>query len=142
MNTRILLLSALLPLASLAGPDAVLRARMSEIMIPTIEMENATMREVLGYLHKQSKARDIDGKGINLFVRASKDLLDRTVTISFRNIPLRNALDSICGGSGLHYIVEDHAVVVMDKTKTSTTDNLQTRMYPVKGTFRELMKKR
>jgi hypothetical protein len=74
MNTRILLLTALLPLASLAGPDAVLRARMSEIMIPTIEMENATVREVLSYLHKQSQARDIDGKGINLFVRASKDL--------------------------------------------------------------------
>jgi general secretion pathway protein D len=142
MKTCVLALLALLPLVALSGPEDVLRKRMSEIIIPVIEMENATVRELIDYLRQQAKARDIDGDGINLFVQASKERLDRTVTVSFRNIPLRDALDSICSGSGLYHKVEGHVVLVKDKTERSQTDNLQTRMYPVKGTFRELLKKK
>ena len=140
MKTRALALFALLPLIGLSGPSDKLRDRLSEIMIPVIDMENATVEEVLNFLRKQAEDRDLDGVGINIFVKATRDRLDSTVTVGFRNIPLKDALDTICSGARLHYKVEDHAVIIFDKTAASQAEVLETRMFPVKGTFRELMK--
>lgn len=141
MKMHVIALVALLPLASFASAEK-LRKKMSEIVIPVIEMENATVAEVFAYLNDQAKQWDLDGDGINLFVKASKERLASTVTISFRNIPLKDALDTICSGSKIYYKVEDHAVILADKTATTTTEVLETRMYSVKGSFGEMLKRK
>ena len=54
MEMHLIALVALLPLASFTSTEK-LRKKMSEIVIPVIEMENATVAEVFAYLNDQAK---------------------------------------------------------------------------------------
>jgi hypothetical protein len=115
------------PLGTVGGGTA---RKLSSIVIPRIEFDNAPLLEVLRFLQRESVRLDPDHLGINFLI-----LLDREaarydhfrVTMTLRRIPLGEVLRYLSMATGVPYRVEEHAVLVAGAG--SPLPRMQTRYY-------------
>lgn len=51
-----------------AAPDAEIREKLNNIIIPEIDFEEATIHQVIRYLRRRSRELDPDGEGVNFIL--------------------------------------------------------------------------
>jgi hypothetical protein len=111
-----------------------MRKKLKTIIIPKIQFADTSIRTVLEFLKNKSRAIDPDSEGINfmLILKPQKRAVtvkgkkaaftevvpEPKVTMDMNNLPLGDAIRFLCTQTGLAYVVEPHAVVIMDKTVT------------------------
>ncbi len=134
-------------------------AKLDQVVIPRIDLRDATVREAIDFLKQESVRRDETGlggqRGINIVVNldagvdaaaaapeageagglpgAGLDPNNLRITVELSNIPLREALRYVTNLAGLKYKVEPFAVLVVPLNVA--TDDLFTKTYRVPPTF-------
>jgi hypothetical protein len=115
--------------AGLLAGDTV-ESRAARILIPAIDVEDASPRAVFEFLKEQSKAADPEGKGLNMLFRfapAGQKIFDEgTITLKLNNVPLSDVVRYVCLATGLLYSYDANALMVFDAT---TPRPMETRVY-------------
>jgi hypothetical protein len=100
-----------------AATVAPAAAKLEQIVIPALQVENKSAREVLALLVAMAKHEDPEQVGINLLFQCSAPPLKRRVTMDITNLKLADVLRYVCQACGLDYVVEQFAVVIVDQRK-------------------------
>ena len=85
--------------------------RLEKIIIPKIELREATLTEALDFLRAKAKELDPEKIGVNLVVKPGTTS-DARITVSLSNIPLVEALRYFTGLADLEYEVQPNAIVI------------------------------
>ncbi len=108
------------------GGDVVLERKLKSIVIPQVELSNASLAEVVDFLSQ--KAQELDAsesdpqrRGVNIVIDSSglpegEDPRQRILSIKLANIPLGVALKYATQQVGMVYRVENFAVRVISET--------------------------
>ncbi|MBT3378496.1 MAG: hypothetical protein HN742_25185 [Lentisphaerae bacterium] len=120
---------------SAAAISGDLYARVNELMIPKMDVEDMPITEVFEFLRKESKRLDPDHAGVNFFFKLrpgqKETVMQREVTMSFAKLSLAEVIRYVCMAADLNYTIEDRAVIIADvKTPLS---KMETRYYRVKA---------
>jgi len=111
--------------------------KLQEIVIPKIEFEEATLKEVIAFLRQQACELDPDGIGVNLFVKLApksqaaggRQPQAPTFTMNMQKVTLGEAIRYVCLAGGLNFRVESDAVVIADNSLPLTP--MESRVYRV-----------
>lgn len=98
--------------ARLADDAALIRDRLAKIIIPTIEFRDVPLGDALVFLREKTKELDPEKKGINLVSIPAKNAPEPRLTVSFKEIPLSEALKYIAALSDLEVEFGDPAVIL------------------------------
>ncbi|MEI6277896.1 MAG: Amuc_1098 family type IV pilus outer membrane protein [Verrucomicrobiae bacterium] len=119
---------------------ASINRKLDEIILPSINFSDATIRAALDQLKKLAAAADKEEpdpsrKGVNIVLKLSAEqeaaILPFTLTLS--DIPLRSAIDYVARASNLKLKIEPYSVVVVPQSER--TDVLITKEYKVPPSF-------
>jgi beta-lactamase regulating signal transducer with metallopeptidase domain len=92
------------------------------IIIPKIELREATLAEALDFLRMKAKELDPEKTGVNLVLEPGATS-DAKITVSLVNIPLLEALHYVASLANFEYQVQPNAIVVQPSAgKTGTND--------------------
>jgi len=135
-------------------------AKLNQIRIPEISLNNSTVEEAIEFLRLRSVELDPEGTGINFVVRTPK-VVDETGAeteagtaalddpglggggnpnailigkLDLKNVPLRVALQYICDEAKLRYKVDEFAVTLLPTGADDTAEIVQ-RSWTVPPTF-------
>lgn len=141
------------------GTEAI-SAKLNRIIIPKIDLRDATIREAVEFLKQRSRELDTttddpkQKKGVNIVLKLPTQAApaetapgteatagstapavtpDSTITLSLNNVPLIEALRYLTELAGLKYKVEPFAVSIVPMTEN--TDELLTKEYRVPPGF-------
>lgn len=98
--------------AHLAEDEGALRARLEKIIIPEIEFRDVPLSDALVLLRKEARDFDPEKKGVNLVHIPAEGAPEPLITVSFKEIPLTEALKYLAALSGLDVDFGDAAVVL------------------------------
>lgn len=117
---------------------ARLRQKMDEIIIPSVHFENATLKQALEFLRKQSRELDKSSapaakKGVNIILRQTDFQDSPHITLDLKNVPLSEVLRYVTELSLMRFRVESEAVFVVGLH--AFEDEMQTRTYHVAPDF-------
>ena len=119
---------------------AAINRKLEEIILPSINFSETTIREALDELKRRAAAADKDEpdptrKGVNIVLKLSPDqesaILPFSLTLS--DIPLGAAIDYVARAANLKLKVEPYSVVVVPQSER--TDVLLTKQYKVPPGF-------
>jgi general secretion pathway protein D len=131
-----------------ASSKANIMRKLDDIVIPSMDLQDASIREVVQFLTQQSKQIDPAGEGVNIVLKlpSSSEPLDEmdpdaappvtedtSITIILNQIPLIEAIRYVTELTGLKYKVEPFAVAIVPITEN--TDELVTREFRVTPSF-------
>lgn len=85
---------------------------LQKLIVPKIEFREATLSDVLGFLHKVSGEISADKKPISFVFHAPPGTTIPTVTLSLHQVPMLDVLRYVTATTGLAYKVEPHAVII------------------------------
>ncbi len=130
----ILALLAALALPFSASSQSATRKQMQQkldrIILTRIVFEETRVADVLRTLRDRVREVDLDDdRPFNLVIRAKKEALDGLVSLDMENIPAGEAIRYVCMVAGLRYVVEPHAVVILDEA--ATAERMETRIYHI-----------
>lgn len=144
------------------GTEAI-TTKLNRIIIPRIDLRDATIREAVEYLKQQSRQLDSttdnpkDKRGVNIVLKldsapaapapdpnapapaegaaapVASGGADTRVTLALSNVPLIEALRYLTELGGLKYKIEPYAVSIVPLTEN--TDELVTKEYRVPPSF-------
>jgi len=86
---------------ALGTPEAALLERAKGIILPHIELKDATVDECVEYLRQKSIELDPAKKGLNIVVKHSKSSAEARITLSLAKIPVAEALRYVASLAGL-----------------------------------------
>lgn len=89
-----------------------LEAPLQKMIVPKIEFREATLSDVLSFLHKISGELSPDKKPVSFVFHAPPGATIPTVTLSLHQAPMLDVLRYITATTGLAYKVEPHAVII------------------------------
>ena len=93
--------------------------KLDSIILPHFAVSDATVREAIAFLQQQSEEQDrsVDGMkgGIEFKLSLDSNAAASTLTIDLANVPLREAIDSICNLADLRFQPYQNAVIVGPK---------------------------
>lgn len=122
----------LAPTGAAAGQE--LQRRLQSTIIPVVELKDATVDDVVAYLRRQSAALDRDGRPLNFLLvlppERNREIRARTVTMSLNRIPLLDVIRYFCLAAGLHFRLEDEAVILTD-APSAAPGTMESRAYPL-----------
>jgi general secretion pathway protein D len=145
--------------AGIRGTEATM-AKLNRIIIPRIDLRDATVREAVEFLKQRSRELDTateepqERRGVNIFLKlppAGPELApppategavappvvsgtaDTRVTLSLTNVPLIEALRYLTELAGLKFKIEPYAVSIVPITEATT--DLITKKYRVPPGF-------
>lgn len=94
-----------------AAPGARVEAKEAEIILPKIELREATLDEAVEAVVKMSREHDPRKQGVNVFLKLSNPNTAK-VTLSLKNVAVSQALRYIADLSGLMFSKERGAFVL------------------------------
>jgi general secretion pathway protein D len=145
--------------AGIRGTEATM-AKLNRIIIPRIDLRDATVREAVEFLKQRSRELDTateepqERRGVNIFLKLPptgaelappppaegavappvvSGTADTRVTLSLTNVPLIEALRYLTELAGLKYKIEPYAVSIVPITEATT--DLITKKYRVPPGF-------
>jgi hypothetical protein len=89
-----------------------LARNVDEIVIPELNVRDASVADVVDILQADSKARSGDKAPINFVWQAPEESRIAKVTLNLRSVPLGDALKYVLESAGLRYRVDPHAIVI------------------------------
>lgn len=98
--------------ARLLEDESAVRARLEKIIIPSIELNNASLTDALAFLGVRAGELDPEKKGVNLVHFPEKGAPEPRLTISLKEIPLTEALKYVAALSELELEFDETAVVL------------------------------
>lgn len=114
--------------------------KLDEIIIPTINFSDASIREALEFIRQRAGALDVtesdpSRKGINLVLKLKPGAPEENVLINLNltDVPLRAAIDYVARAASMKLKVEPYAVVVVPESEP--IDILITKEYKVAPGF-------
>lgn len=96
----------------LAGREASVRERLEKIIIPSIELDNASLTDTLAFLGVRARELDPEKKGVNLVNFPGEGAPEPRLTISLKEIPLTEALKYVAALSDLELEFDEEAVLL------------------------------
>ena len=90
----------------------VMEAPLQKMIVPKVEFREATLSDVLGFLHQISGELAVDKKPVSFVFQAPPGAMLPTVTLSLQNVPMLDLIRYITATAGLSYKIEQHAVVI------------------------------
>ena len=120
-------------------------AKLQSIIIPKLELDEATIAQAVAFLRKRSQELDPDGEGVNILLQLAPAAPDAknakggaaappTISLSLNRVPLSEVIRYVCMQADLKFSVESNAVIIADKIMP--IGEMQTRAYTVKpGVF-------
>lgn len=119
---------------------ASLNRKLDDIILPSINFNETTVREALDELKRRAAAADRDEqdparKGINIVLKLTPEQESAILpfSLSLTDVPLRVAIDYVARASNLKLKVEPYSVVVVPQSEP--TDVLITKEYKVPPSF-------
>jgi hypothetical protein len=105
-------------------------AKAKQIIIPRIEMREATLDDVLAFLRKQAAEVDPDKAGVKLTLKPGT-VTNARITVSLTNVPLLEAMRYVTGLTNLKLTIRRDELVVEPlndekKSDSGTTDPVKT----------------
>ncbi|MFC5051896.1 Amuc_1098 family type IV pilus outer membrane protein [Rubritalea spongiae] len=99
-------------------------AKLRQIMIPVVDFQNASIREVYDVIREWSRefdhqAMSAEQKGVNFVLNLGdqdsetyQQISNKLVTLNVRNVPLEKVLDYVSHATGTQWMMDDHAVII------------------------------
>ncbi len=119
---------------------ASINRKLDDIILPSINFSETTVREALDELKRRAAAADKDEpdptrKGVNIVLKLSPEQENAILpfSLSLSDVPLRAAIDYVARASNLKLKVEPYSVVVVPQSEP--TDVLITKEYKVPPSF-------
>lgn len=119
---------------------ASINRKLDEIIVPNINLNDATIREALEFLRQRSAALDTtetdpSRKGINLLLKLAPGTSeeDLRINLSLGDVPLRTAIEYVASAANMKLKVEPYAVVVVPESEQ--TDVLIVKQWKVSPSF-------
>lgn len=93
---------------------------LSTVILPQINLQEATLSEAVDYLRVQTQLldpRDLseEAKGVSFVLNGSAEMRNQVVNLNLRNVPLSAALDFLTNTTRTSYKVSDFAVEIFDR---------------------------
>ena len=122
MNTRLLLTAALswvfssALLAQQKTESLTIQQKLDQIILPTVQFQNATIEEALEYLRVKSREVDKDNSpptsnGVSFVLKADASKAS-TISLDLKDVPLGVVLGYCVELAGVKYRVDAHAVFI------------------------------
>jgi hypothetical protein len=112
------------------NPSGSLRHKVDEIIIPEMNVHDASVIDVVEFLRGQSQTLSSDKTAINFVWQAPEDAKAAKVTLNLRNIPLADVLKYVMDSTGLRYRVDAHAIVIYKPLPTAPKDSTPSNAKP------------
>lgn len=112
----------------------------TEFRVPRIEMREAQFDDVLDSLREASQSADPEGVGVNIVYQGPDTDDLPQITISLRNVSLKDAIRYITEAAGLSYRIERNAVIIT--SRDAPRGEVVTRIYPVNPAFMDIVRQR
>lgn len=105
-----------------AGGSVAIEAKLSEIVVPSLEFENARLVDVVDYLRQKAVELDVAEndpvrRGVNIIIDSSslagEDAGERLLSVKLANVPLGVALRYVVEKVGLAYRTDNTAIRVI-----------------------------
>lgn len=126
--------------AHLAEDDVAFRARLENIIIPQIEFRDVGLSDALAFLRAKALEHYPEKKGVNLVYVAGAKTPEPRLTVSFKDIPLTEALKYFAALAALDLEFSEAAVVLRDRSAMPalSAGNALSPTGPPAGKSREL----
>lgn len=98
-----------------AAPVLPLMKKAGEIIIPRVQLREATVAEAVDFLKVKSKELDKEKHGVNIIVRAEGVALTQRITLDLQDVPLSEALKYVAELAGLKVKGEPYAYLLEPK---------------------------
>jgi hypothetical protein len=92
--------------------SASLRQKIDSLIVPEINVREASVSDVVNFLKEQAQALSADKASVNVIWEAPEETKTAKVTLSLREVPLADALKYVTESVGLRYRVDAHAIVI------------------------------
>jgi hypothetical protein len=109
-----------------AGAESAALKKAEKIIIPRIELREATLAETVDFLRVKTREIDPDGKGINILVKGQVPNSAR-ITLSLTNIPLIEALRYAAGLTEFKLKIEPNVLVLESPNSPDATGSERTK---------------
>ena len=111
-----------------APPAGYYESKLSMIVFPSVAFQESSMDEVIEFLRAKSidydkVEKDPSKKGVNIILQHDANSPAAKVTLSLKDVPMRDVLKYVTLLGGMTYKVEPYAVVVMPLSKRNTEVN-------------------
>ena len=104
-----------------------IRTKAEQIIIPKIDLRDATLAEALLFLRVKAKELDPEKEGINFVVEDSPPG-DPRITMTLRDVPLKEALHYVTELAGMKFRFDGNAVTIVS-VKVADPKTLVTRTF-------------
>ena len=133
------------PIPSAGGKMQFVSEKMAGMVVPNVDLEQASLFEAVDFLRNQARALDtgtVDSadKGINIVVNLGNDpdgsgakISARRMNLKVQNVPFLSLLQMICEQIGAKFTVGDYAVTL--RPLSSDVTEIVTRSYRVPPDF-------
>jgi hypothetical protein len=103
-----------------------LMTKMSKIIFPTIEFQDATIDEAIEYMRIKSREfdtfTDASGvKGVNIIMHQGNVSSNAAISLDLKNVPMLEALRFITDLAQMKFRIEAHAVLVLPLSEDGST---------------------
>ncbi|NJM38848.1 MAG: type II and III secretion system protein, partial [Akkermansiaceae bacterium] len=124
--------------------DITISAKLDNIIIPRVALEQASLQEALDFLRLRAAENDSDEpdparKGVNFTVNlgpsdspAAAKVRDERINLQLSRVPLSQVLKQITELTGTSYTTDDYSVII---SATASTGDLLSRAYKVPPDF-------
>jgi beta-lactamase regulating signal transducer with metallopeptidase domain len=102
--------------ARLLEDESAVRARLEKIIIPQIEFRDVGLSDALTFLRAKAREQDPEKKGVNLVYVPGSEMPEPLLTVSFKDIPLTEALKYFAELAALDLEFSEAAVVFRDRS--------------------------
>ncbi|MCX6907562.1 MAG: hypothetical protein NTY01_05910 [Verrucomicrobia bacterium] len=104
--------SAMTYLRLIHAARLALEVPLQKLIVPKVEFREASLSDVLSFLHKISGELAADKKPISFVFHAPPGTTITPVTLSLNNVPMLDLLRYVTATTGLAYKIEPHAVLI------------------------------
>lgn len=104
--------SAMTYLRLIHAARLALEAPLQKLIVPKVEFRDASLSDVLSFLHKISGELSADKKPISFVYHAPPGTTIPPVTLSLNQVPMLELVRYVTAITGLAYKIEPHAVLI------------------------------
>lgn len=119
--------------AIVAGSKENALIKLRKIVLPIVDLEGASLEEVVEFLRVRSRELDPQKRGIDIVLKASAELKAKPVTINMSSVPMEEVLRYATEMTNTIYRVDDFAITISSHAEQSAV--ITSKMYRVPPDF-------
>ena len=88
------------------------KQRLEKIIIPSFDIDDASIKIAVRFLQKIGKRSDPDGVGVNIILKTSDNAANKIISLSVKKKSLYEIISILCKNAGLKFHIKKDAVVI------------------------------